>query len=865
MVFRTGGAIISTPVIGKGDRIYIGAADGVFYAIDPQSQDHEPPEPSRPWKWTVPAVDDGGDGIDSAACISDNGVVYYGNFAGFVFGVTESTGEKVWTFVNNGDRPRARFSPSPIYWFEANVVQGPDRAIFAGCDDFCFYRLPEIARNRDGIVQPEFGFLTGLHIWAAPAFNEKTRTVYVPSFDLHLYALEMKTGELRWRVYVHNFCASTPAIDTSGTIYFGCYNGGVYAVEDFGNCGRLTEIFMTGGPIYGSPALYEGKGKPRMYIGSLDGVVYAFDLGASTANPVDTFFIGQPIIGSAAIGPDPKNQESHLVYVAASDGSVFALTPDLNMRWRFDSQTFLVNKGVVHNDEFPGINSSIALGDHGLATANAEGLVFYLPYTWLEAVTHKDTGGFIHAQRSKEQPLHGEGFHKLRSSGRLERSVVVDGQIVAQSPYEAIALRAVARDTGSEEKLRFHEVKRNATVSVDSGEPPEIRYPGDGATVVLTSDGPFTLGATRSLTLRAQLAREDSSMDSTFSVRCDAVPGALEASELVQRPFTIFEIAQPWPPVVPTFDMIGIAEIVIYLRIIELSAPDSDGAEKGVAWGVEYFNTGVKEVRRVFYAFDVTYRAGHLLINALDTWFESTAFRAPLKRLRIATTCKREADTIAIDNNSLVFVLDRNENRWNVGRLVSLGVFRVIRDWSRSKSNRPSYFTILRDMSLFLIRVFRLIRRLCGFERSLPERWGIYDFRDLPVQGTTVGTFKAESDPDVEIEGVPIHGQTPVSLARPLHQTAFYVEAVIDDQRVVEQVDNPQSPMRHLLGILICEKDEKGHLKVLMKDYTLGTLVRKTSNGNVKVKVPFGKERKSGRTYRAYLMLGLQVIDELDL
>ena len=50
------------------------------------------------------------------------------------------------------------------------------------------------------------------------------------SFDGYFYALD-SDGTARWKFFTGNYIESSPAIAEDGTIYFGCWDGSLYAIE----------------------------------------------------------------------------------------------------------------------------------------------------------------------------------------------------------------------------------------------------------------------------------------------------------------------------------------------------------------------------------------------------------------------------------------------------------------------------------------------------------------------------------------------------------------------------------------------------------------------------------------------------------
>jgi outer membrane protein assembly factor BamB len=55
-------------------------------------------------------------------------------------------------------------------------------------------------------------------------------TVYVGSFDDHLYAIDAETGQEQWRFETDEWVRSSPAV-AGGTVYVGSFDGHLYALQ----------------------------------------------------------------------------------------------------------------------------------------------------------------------------------------------------------------------------------------------------------------------------------------------------------------------------------------------------------------------------------------------------------------------------------------------------------------------------------------------------------------------------------------------------------------------------------------------------------------------------------------------------------
>jgi outer membrane protein assembly factor BamB len=124
------------------------------------------------------------------------------------------------------------------------------------------------------------------------------RSVYVGSYDGHLYALDARTGRLRWRASAQgSFLGNatfyaTPAV-AYGRVYVGATDGKMYS---FGAAtGKLRWSHGTGGYVYSSAAVW----RERILVGSYSGWFYAFD--AATGNVRWRFRANGPISGSPTV------------------------------------------------------------------------------------------------------------------------------------------------------------------------------------------------------------------------------------------------------------------------------------------------------------------------------------------------------------------------------------------------------------------------------------------------------------------------------------------------------------------------------------------------------------------------------------
>jgi len=151
-------------------------------------------------------------------------------------------------------------------------------------------------------------------------------TLVVGSYDHNVYALDARTGKLRWKAGAQERLGSrgtfysTPAI-AYGRVYIGSTDGKVYS---FGaKSGELRWSHGTGSYVYASPAVW----RELVLVGSYDERFYALD--AATGDVRWSFDAGGPISGSATV-------LDGVVYFATLNQRTYALDARTGRElWRF--------------------------------------------------------------------------------------------------------------------------------------------------------------------------------------------------------------------------------------------------------------------------------------------------------------------------------------------------------------------------------------------------------------------------------------------------------------------------------------------------------------------------------------------------
>ena len=219
--------------------------------------------------------------------------------------------------------------------------------------------------------------------------------------DVHLYAVDARTGQERWRFATEGSVFSSPAV-ADDIVYFGSADTGFYAVD--AASGSQIWRFGAKGPIASSPVVADDA----VYFTDRDGYLYALD--AETGQEIWRFRVSEREFTAegwdswdAGTWSSPAVVDG-TVFTGSSDGHVYAVDAATGAeKWRFKTK-----------------------GDVWVAPAVANGIVYFGSYdTHLYAVD-ADTGAEVWRYKTP---------YRIRSSPAVIGRIVVfgskDGNLVA--------------------------------------------------------------------------------------------------------------------------------------------------------------------------------------------------------------------------------------------------------------------------------------------------------------------------------------------------------------------------------------------------------------------------------------------------
>lgn len=231
-----------------------------------------------------------------------------------------------------------------------------------------------------GSLEPRWKFTTEDEIRGTPtAFKD---LAFVGSYDTNVWAVNLETGEFKWKHASTGGISASPVVDESNKlVLFGSEDSIFYAVEYFS--GRISWTQKTGGKIRSTPRIAHGY----VFFGSDDHKLYAlvsgngrhqweYDMGAEVRGR--PFVTNELVIAGCESGEvfalDLAGQQrkwayrakravtagpvvdmaENVCYVASFDGFIYALDADNGFsQWRFRTGTPIIaapviEKGVVY-------------------------------------------------------------------------------------------------------------------------------------------------------------------------------------------------------------------------------------------------------------------------------------------------------------------------------------------------------------------------------------------------------------------------------------------------------------------------------------------------------------------------------------
>ncbi len=277
--YQTNSSIKASPAIHDGV-IYFGDGDGVFHAVDINAQ-------KMKWQFNTE-----GEIISSANFAGDR--VLFGSYDGFLYCLNRESGELVWKFETEG-----YVHGTPGVWTQA--ANAANFVVLTGCDSYL-----RVINIDDGTQTQQVDL--GAYVGASPAISQDR--VYCGTYGTEILGIALDTGEIAWR-YRHpkrQFPFFASAALTGDSVIIGGRDKMVHALSR--ETGEPKWTYTAKSSIESS-AVVAGR---RVFLGTTRGSFIALDL--TTGESVWEFATGSSIVASPSVS-DGK------IYIGTEDGILY--------------------------------------------------------------------------------------------------------------------------------------------------------------------------------------------------------------------------------------------------------------------------------------------------------------------------------------------------------------------------------------------------------------------------------------------------------------------------------------------------------------------------------------------------------------
>ena len=281
--YQATGSIKASPSIHNGV-IYLGDGEGLFHAINISTQETK-------WQFRTE-----GEIISSANFSGDR--VLFGSYDGFLYCLNRGNGELIWKFETEG-----YVHGTPGIWTQSarESDHAQSFAIVTGCDSYL-----RVLNINDGTQVQQVDL--GAYVGASPAISQNR--IYSGTYGAEILAVNLDTGEIAWR-YRHpkrRFPFFASAALTEDMVIIGGRDKMVHALSP--ETGESLWTYTAKSRIESSAAVV-GK---RVFLGTTRGTFIAVDV--STGESVWEFATGSSIVASPSVA-DGK------IYIGSEDGILY--------------------------------------------------------------------------------------------------------------------------------------------------------------------------------------------------------------------------------------------------------------------------------------------------------------------------------------------------------------------------------------------------------------------------------------------------------------------------------------------------------------------------------------------------------------
>jgi outer membrane protein assembly factor BamB len=209
---RTIGPSETSPLVSNG-LVYVGDWRGYVYALDAGTG-------RTRWRFAT------GGKVKGGVALSGHRL-YVGSYDGHVYALNALTGRQVWRAS-----AQARLGPTGTFYATPAVAYG---RVYIGSTDHKVYSYGATT----GALR--WSYTTGSYVYSSPAVWRLR--VYIGSHDGNLYCFDAATGSVRWRFNAHGIISGSPTV-LDGIVYFATVQNRTLALN--ARTGKLLWTFPDG-------------------------------------------------------------------------------------------------------------------------------------------------------------------------------------------------------------------------------------------------------------------------------------------------------------------------------------------------------------------------------------------------------------------------------------------------------------------------------------------------------------------------------------------------------------------------------------------------------------------------------------------
>ena len=311
---------VTTAALEANGVVYLGTADGHFYALDAASS-------TLRWAYDAKSA------IRPEDPVAEKGAVYFSAVDGSIYKLDDDP-----TIASDTQRLHWRFQQPGKPMLSPALGSG---VLYVACKYYRLYALDSASGAIIWTARPPFNptspptldgsrlYVAGLNaafalesgssaqIWQSPVGNVISTqmplsrgTLYAGLQSAAAFAFDAATGKRRWRFTSAGALYAAPIIDeTLAAVFLGDDSGYVYALD--AQHGKLRWRQQLDSAVV-SPQLING----RLYAASSNGYLYALDVQTG-------FILWQAVIGQGVVSP--LGAGANTLYVGGADGYLYAL------------------------------------------------------------------------------------------------------------------------------------------------------------------------------------------------------------------------------------------------------------------------------------------------------------------------------------------------------------------------------------------------------------------------------------------------------------------------------------------------------------------------------------------------------------